>query len=310
MSAVAAPARTEAASASDSSAVIDLVIGTGTDALVGGLRQARTLAQTGGVEVQTIASGDGAVMRARTPVLRLSGDAARVVPLRTPVLATVQARSVTTSAAAELRTAARDTPVLLHGPAPASLEHPELFTPTLVASRPQRHPALRGALPAIVPDTLVAAHHGDPCAAAVAVAAQAPAGVAATVLVDFVADPCGEVSRIADKVGEQLAMVLLHGEPRMLGWDDLDFPPPGLTPYLVYAVRRALDEREHQDVAVGLSGCISPAAIRAFERATAPVDAYALDLGATGGAASFAAEVARIDQRTPSAPGAYRLPAA
>ncbi|HKI94864.1 MAG TPA: hypothetical protein VJ992_06185 [Gemmatimonadales bacterium] len=75
------------------------------------------------------------------------------------------------------------------------------------------------------------------------------------------------------------------------------FKPTGVTPQLVWNVRRALDREGFQHVRIVVSGGFTVEKIRHFERQGVPVDAYGVGSSLYGGRFDFTADVVMVEGR-------------
>ncbi|HET7040207.1 MAG TPA: hypothetical protein VFH97_09990, partial [Gemmatimonadales bacterium] len=73
------------------------------------------------------------------------------------------------------------------------------------------------------------------------------------------------------------------------------FDPTGVTPQLVWNVRRALDAEGFRSVKIVVSGGFTVDKIRDFEARGVPVDAYGVGSSLFGGRYDFTADVVRVE---------------
>jgi nicotinate phosphoribosyltransferase len=118
---------------------------------------------------------------------------------------------------------------------------------------------------------------------------------------------------VADALGDRLWAVRVDTSDTMVDrslWHEMGrFRPSGVVPELVAKVRRALDNAGHERVRIVASGGFDPARIRAFERASVPVDAYGVGSSLLRGANDFTADVVRVDGRPCAKVGREERPA-
>jgi nicotinate phosphoribosyltransferase len=164
-----------------------------------------------------------------------------------------------------------------------------------------------------VPHGLIAAYGGDTVQAAIKFADRFADELYVTVLVDFENDSVRTALEVADALGDRLWAVRVDTSNTMVDrslWHEMGrFPPTGVVPELVAKVRRALDNAGHGRVRIVASGGFDPERIRAFERASVPVDAYGVGSSLLRGANDFTADVVRVDGRPCAKVGREERPA-
>ncbi|HKF79832.1 MAG TPA: hypothetical protein VKB17_03295 [Thermoleophilaceae bacterium] len=152
-----------------------------------------------------------------------------------------------------------------------------------------------------VPHGLIAAFGGDTVAAARAFAHRFADEMNVVVLVDFDNDSVRTSLDVADALGEKLWGVRLDTSDRLVDrslWHEMgEFEPTGVTQVLVERVRAALDEADHHDVKIVVSGGFDAGKIRAFEEAGAPVDSYGVGSSLLRGQNDFTADVVLVEGR-------------
>src|SRR5215217_36541 len=152
-----------------------------------------------------------------------------------------------------------------------------------------------------VPHGLIAAFGGDTVAAAQAFAHRFADEMNVVVLVDFDNDSVRTSLDVADALGEKLWGVRLDTSDRLVDrslWHEMgEFEPTGVTQVLVERVRAALDEADHHDVKIVVSGGFDAGKIRAFEEAGAPVDSYGVGSSLLRGQNDFTADVVLVEGR-------------
>jgi nicotinate phosphoribosyltransferase len=152
-----------------------------------------------------------------------------------------------------------------------------------------------------VPHGLIAALGGDTVRAARAFAKAYAAETNVTVLVDFENDSVRTALEVADALGDDLWGVRLDTSGTMVDralWEHMgQFPPTGVAPELVHAVRDALDAAGHGRVNIVASGGFDAQRIRAFEARGVPVDAYGVGSSLIRGRNDYTADVVLLDGR-------------
>jgi len=161
-----------------------------------------------------------------------------------------------------------------------------------------------------MPHGLIAAFGGDTVAATEAFGRHVPEADLVA-LVDFNNDCVGDSVACARRFGDRLwgvrldtaeTMVDRSITPELMG----EFHPTGVNVPLVRLVRGALDAEGYGHVRIIVSGGFDEHRIAEFERAGAPVDAYAVGSALLRGRADFTADVVAIDGR-PAAKAGRRL---
>ncbi len=131
-----------------------------------------------------------------------------------------------------------------------------------------------------VPHSLVAAYDGDTVKASLKFAEWIDADVNLISLVDFENDCVRTSLEVARALGKRLWGVRLDTSGTLVDaslWNRMGtFKPTGVVPQLVWNVRDALDEEGFRNVRIVVSGGFTSSRIADFERASVPVDAYAV----------------------------------
>jgi nicotinate phosphoribosyltransferase len=131
-----------------------------------------------------------------------------------------------------------------------------------------------------VPHALIAAYGGDTVVATEKFAEYIDPAINVISLVDFENDCVGTTLAVARALGPRLWGVRLDTSATLVDASVIPqmgtFPPTGVNPQLVRNVRNALDAEGFPDVRIVASGGFNPDRIRAFERESVPVDAYAV----------------------------------
>ena len=146
-----------------------------------------------------------------------------------------------------------------------------------------------------VPHGLIAAYAGDTVAATRKFAEHMGPNVRLVTLVDFENDCVGTSLAVARALGGQLYGVRLDTSETMV--DRSVIPqmgsgkPTGVTPQLVWNVRRGLDAERFQAVKIVVSGGFDVEKIRHFEEEGIPVDAYGVGSSLFQGRYDFTADV-------------------
>jgi nicotinate phosphoribosyltransferase len=206
-----------------------------------------------GRPVDVEALGEGERFAAREVVLRIRGPYAAFGPFETALLGMLASASAWATAAAELRAAAGELPLICFGsrhlhPAVAPvMERAAVVggmdgaSNVLGARLADRAPSgtLPHAVMLIVGDTVEVARVYDQVV---------PAGEARIVLVDTFRDEAEEALRVAAALGPRLAAVRL----------DTPAERGGVTPELVREVRARLDQAGARHVGIVVSGRITP----------------------------------------------------
>jgi len=150
-----------------------------------------------------------------------------------------------------------------------------------------------------VPHGLIAAYHGDTVLATRKFADHMGPNVRLVTLVDFDNDCVGASLAVARALGARLYGVRLDTSETMV--DKSVIPqmgsgkPTGVTPQLVWNVRRALDAEGFQHVKIVVSGGFDVDKIRHFEEEGVPVDAYGVGSSLFQGRYDFTADVVMVE---------------
>ena len=150
-----------------------------------------------------------------------------------------------------------------------------------------------------IPHALIAAYGGETVKAAEAFARRFAGEVNVTVLVDFENRSVSTALAVADALGDRLWGVRLDTAGDLVD-EDLaasigSGAHPGVTPELVEAVRRALDDAGHGHVRIVVSGGFDAERIERFEDVGAPVDSYGVGSALLRGSNDFTADVVCAD---------------
>ena len=162
-----------------------------------------------------------------------------------------------------------------------------------------------------VPHALIAAYGGDTVRATLKFAEHMPESVRVITLVDFDNDSVAASLACARALGHQLYGVRLDTSETMVDRSVVpqmgSFKPTGVTPQLVWNVRRALDAEAFNHVRIVVSGGFDVEKIRRFEEEGVPVDAYGVGSSLFQGRYDFTADVVLVDGRPCNKAGrAYR----
>ena len=118
-------------------------------------------------------------------------------------------------------------------------------------------------------------------------------------LVDFENDCVRTSVEVARALGDRLYGVRLDTSEMLVDrslWDQMGtFKPTGVNPYLVWNVRRALDQAGFPAVKIVVSGGFTVEKIRDFERERVPVDGYGVGSSLFQGRFDFTADVVLVD---------------
>src|SRR5512147_2192514 len=121
-----------------------------------------------------------------------------------------------------------------------------------------------------------------------------PADGRLVTLVDFDNDCVGASLACAEALGERLYGVRLDTSETMVDKSVIpqmgSFKPTGVTPQLVWNVRRSLDAEGFQHVKIVVSGGFDVEKIHHFERLGVPVDAYGVGSSLFQGRYDFTAD--------------------
>jgi len=154
---------------------------------------------------------------------------------------------------------------------------------------------------------MIAAYSGDTVLAARKFAAYMPDGVRLITLADFENDCVGTSLKVARALGSRLYGVRLDTSETLVDRSIIPemghFKPTGVTPQLVWNVRKALDAEGFQRVKIVVSGGFSASKIRQFEAEGVPVDAYGVGSWLFQGRFDFTADVVMVDGRSVSKAG-------
>ena len=152
-----------------------------------------------------------------------------------------------------------------------------------------------------VPHAMIAAYGGDTVLASQKFAEYMPEDVRLISLVDFDNDCVTTSLETARALGERLYGVRLDTAETLVDRSVIPqmgrFKPTGVTPQLVWNVRRALDREGFQHVRLVVSGGFTVEKIRHFERQGVPVDAYGVGSSLYGGRFDFTADVVMVEGR-------------
>jgi nicotinate phosphoribosyltransferase len=150
-----------------------------------------------------------------------------------------------------------------------------------------------------VPHAIIAAYGGDTVLATRKFAEFAAPDVRLVSLVDFENDCVGTSLAVARALGDRLYGVRLDTSHTLVDRSVVpqmgSFDPTGVTPQLVWNVRRALDAEGFSRVKLVASGGFTVEKIREFERLGVPVDAYGVGSSLFQGRFDFTADVVLVD---------------
>jgi nicotinate phosphoribosyltransferase len=160
-----------------------------------------------------------------------------------------------------------------------------------------------------VPHSLIAAYGGDTVLATLKFAQYIDEQVNLTSLVDFDNDSVGTSLAVGRALGSRLWGVRLDTSENMVDrsvFEAIQAGEPanggttGVSPRLVWNVRRALDANDLGHVRIVASGGFSPGKIELFEREGVPVDVYGVGSSLfddAGGQFDFTADIVRVNGR-------------
>jgi len=150
-----------------------------------------------------------------------------------------------------------------------------------------------------VPHALIAAYGGDTVLATRKFAEHVTPGVGIITLVDFDNNCVGTSLACARALGDRLHGVRLDTSETMVDQSVIpqmgSFKPTGVTPQLVWNVRRALDADGFGAVKIFVSGGFDVEKIRHFEGLGVPVDGYGVGSSLFQGRFDFTADVVMVD---------------
>jgi nicotinate phosphoribosyltransferase len=149
-----------------------------------------------------------------------------------------------------------------------------------------------------VPHALIAAYGGDTVTASIKFAEHMAKDVRLVTLVDFDNDCVGTSLACARALGDTLYGVRLDTSETLVDKSVIpqmgSFKPTGVTPQLVWNVRRALDREGFTHVRIVVSGGFDVEKIRHFEELGVPVDAYGVGSSLFQGRFDFTADVVML----------------
>jgi nicotinate phosphoribosyltransferase len=149
-----------------------------------------------------------------------------------------------------------------------------------------------------VPHGLIAAYGGDTVLATAKFADHMGPNVRLVTLVDFDNDCVGASLAVARALGQRLYGVRLDTSETMVDRSVIpqmgSIKPTGVTPQLVWNVRRALDAEGFTHVKIVVSGGFDVEKIRHFEEEGVPVDAYGVGSSLFQGRYDFTADVVMV----------------
>jgi len=150
-----------------------------------------------------------------------------------------------------------------------------------------------------VPHALIAAYHGDTVVASRKFADQSDPATRLITLVDFDNDCVGTSLAAARALGNRLYGVRLDTSETLVDKSVIPqmgtFKPTGVSPQLVWNVRRALDAEGFKQVRIVVSGGFTVDKIRLFEEQGVPVDAYGVGSSLFQGRFDFTADVVMLE---------------
>ncbi|HKP30475.1 MAG TPA: nicotinate phosphoribosyltransferase [Gemmatimonadales bacterium] len=152
-----------------------------------------------------------------------------------------------------------------------------------------------------VPHAMIAAFGGNTVLASRKFAEHMEPGIKLVTLVDFENDCVRTSLEVAEALGDQLYGVRLDTSEMLVDKSLItqmgQFKPTGVTPQLVWNVRRALDRAGHSGVKIVVSGGFTVEKITEFEKGGVPVDAYGVGSSLFQGRFDFTADVVRHEGR-------------
>ena len=150
-----------------------------------------------------------------------------------------------------------------------------------------------------VPHALIAAYGGDTVLASKKFAEHMDPAIQLITLVDWENDCVGTSLGVARALGRRLYGVRIDTSETLVDKSVIPqmgtFRPTGVSPQLVWNVRRALDGEGFKHVRIVVSGGFTVEKIRQFEEGKVPVDAYGVGSSLFQGRFDFTADVVRVD---------------
>ncbi len=150
-----------------------------------------------------------------------------------------------------------------------------------------------------VPHALIAAYGGDTVLATRKFAQHIDPSVRLVALVDFDNDCVGTSLAVAKAMGERLDGVRIDTSEMLVDKSVIPemgtFRPTGVSPQLVWNVRRALDQAGFHRVKIVVSGGFTVEKIQEFTRLGVPADAYGVGSSLFQGRFDFTADVVRVE---------------
>ena len=150
-----------------------------------------------------------------------------------------------------------------------------------------------------VPHALIAAYGGDTVLASRKFAEHMDPAIRLMTLVDWENDCVGTSLQVARALGRRLYGVRIDTSETLVDKSVIPqmgtFRPTGVSPQLVWNVRRALDGEGFKHVRIVVSGGFTVEKIRQFEEEQVPVDAYGVGSSLFQGRFDFTADVVRVE---------------
>ena len=150
-----------------------------------------------------------------------------------------------------------------------------------------------------VPHALIAAYGGNTVLATQKFAEYTDPTVQIITLVDYDNDCVRTALEVARALGPKLWGVRIDTSEMMVDTSIVPqmgtFRPAGVSPQLVWNVRRALDGEGFSAVKIVVSGGFTVEKIRAFEEAGVPVDSYGVGSSLFGGRFDFTSDIVRLE---------------
>ena len=234
---------------------------------------------------------EGSAMARKEVVLRLHADYCAIGIFETALLGTLAHGSGWATAARACVEAAREIPVISFGarhvhPAVSDrMEYAALIGGCASCATPAGAALSDQKASGTMPHALMLIY-GDTVAAARAFDTHMPDSVRRVVLVDTFRDEAEESVRVARAMAGRLWGVRLD-TPSELG---------GVTPDLVWRVRRALDSADFDQVGIFVSGGLTPERISEFVRLKCPIAGFGVGSAISGASPiDFTADIKQID---------------
>lgn len=258
------------------------------------------------LEIKTRTDGD--ILRAREPVMHITGPYAYFAHLESVYLGILARRTLVATNSRRAVRAANGKPVIFFADRFDYFANQEgdgyaahiggvsgVCTPA--------HGAWWNGKPVgTIPHALIAVNGGDTVKAARQFAKHYPR-VSLIVLVDYHNDCVRTAVAVADALGNRLWGVRLDTSSDMVDVSLAKMNQGGVTPELVRLVRSALNNAGHKKVKIVASGGFTAEKLWVFERTQTPVDAYGVGSSLLKGENDFTADIVRVNGKSEAKEG-------